>query len=94
MNRMALLASPAGASSPAVTPPAKAPDPLSDKTTFLKLLVSQIKNQNPLNPQDGTQFLAQLAQFSQVEQLVGIRQDLDDMKTVASNATTKALPAN
>lgn len=64
-------------------PSTKAKDPLADKTTFLKLLVTQIKNQNPLNPQDGAQFLAQLAQFSQVEQLVGIRQDLDDIKSTA-----------
>ena len=63
-----------------VAPTTKAADPLADKTMFLKLLVAQIKNQNPLNPQDGAQFLAQLAQFSQVEQLVGIRQDLDDLK--------------
>ena len=63
-----------------VAPTTKGADPLADKTTFLKLLVAQIKNQNPLNPQDGAQFLAQLAQFSQVEQLVGIRQDLDDLK--------------
>lgn len=60
------------------------PGRLSDKTTFLKLLVTQIKNQNPLNPQDGAAFLAQLAQFSQVEQLVGIRQALDDMKAASS----------
>ena len=53
-----------------VAPTTKAADPLADKTMFLKLLVAQIKNQNPLNPQDGAQFLAQLAQFSQVEQLV------------------------
>lgn len=67
-----------------MAPSTKTPDALSDKTTFLKLLVTQIKNQNPLNPQDGAAFLAQLAQFSQVEQLVGIRQALDDMKAASS----------
>ncbi len=69
---------------PQVAPSTKATDPLADKTTFLKLLVTQIKNQNPLNPQDGAQFLAQLAQFSQVEQLVAIRQNLDDIKVASS----------
>ena len=44
---------------------------------FLQLLVAQIKNQNPLNPADGTQFLTQLAQFSQLEQTIAIRQDLE-----------------
>ena len=59
---------------------AQSPDGLSDKSTFLKLLVSQMKNQNPLNPTDSTQYVTQLAQFSQVEQLVSIRQTLDSMK--------------
>ena len=34
------------------------------KDLFLQLLVAQIKNQDPLNPTDSTQFVAQLAQFS------------------------------
>ena len=42
---------------------------------FLKLLVTQLKNQDPLNPADGTQFLTQLAQFSELEQVIGLRQD-------------------
>jgi len=50
---------------------------LADKTTFLQLLVAQIKNQDPTQPMDSTAFLSQLAQFSQLEQLVGIRQDLE-----------------
>ncbi len=53
---------------PAPPPPAGATvlDPTVNKQTFLKLLVTQIKNQNPLNPTDGTQFLSQLAQFSEL----------------------------
>jgi flagellar basal-body rod modification protein FlgD len=46
------------------------------KDTFLKLLVAQIRNQDPMNPADGLQFVTQLAQFSELEQLIGIRQDL------------------
>jgi flagellar basal-body rod modification protein FlgD len=48
-----------------------------NKDDFLLLLVAQIKNQNPLNPADGVEFLAQLAQFSQLEQLINIRTQLD-----------------
>jgi flagellar basal-body rod modification protein FlgD len=57
-----------------------------DKNMFLKLLVAQLRNQDPLNPSDGTQFVAQLAQFQQLEQTVNtgldiaaMRQDLDQL---------------
>jgi flagellar basal-body rod modification protein FlgD len=55
---------------------------------FLTLLVAQIKNQDPLNPADGTQFLTQLAQFSQLEQTVGIRTDVDAIAgAIGANST-------
>lgn len=54
-------------------------DPLASEQTFLTLLVAQLQNQDPLQPQDGTQFVAQLAQFSSVEQQVQMRQDLDSI---------------
>jgi flagellar basal-body rod modification protein FlgD len=43
-----------------------------DQDTFLKLLVAQMKYQDPSKPADSTQFLAQTAQFSQVEKLTEI----------------------
>lgn len=49
------------------------------KDDFLKLLVAQIKNQNPLNPADGVEFLTQLAQFSQLEQLINIRTGIEEL---------------
>jgi flagellar basal-body rod modification protein FlgD len=48
-----------------------------DRTAFLKLLVEQLKNQDPLKPQDNTAFVAQLAQFSSLEQSMGINDRLD-----------------
>jgi flagellar basal-body rod modification protein FlgD len=44
---------------------------------FLQLLVSQLQNQDPLNPTDSTQFVSQLAQISELEQVIGIRGDLE-----------------
>jgi flagellar basal-body rod modification protein FlgD len=69
-----------------VTPPASQTpvDPtskLANEQTFLKLLVAQIKNQNPLNPTDSVQFVSQLAQFSQLEQMIAVRQDADAIRT-------------
>ena len=62
---------------------------LANESTFLQLLVAQIKNQDPTQPMDSTAFLGQLAQFSQLEQLVGIRQDIEKPgATTASAATT------
>ena len=56
------------------------------KDLFLQLLVAQIKNQDPLNPSDGTQFVAQLAQFSELEQVMAIRGDLDSQIAAATAA--------
>ena len=69
--------------SPAAQKAASPTDALANEQTFLKLFVAQLKNQNPLQPQDGTQFVAQLAQFSSLEQEVQMRQDLDALKTLA-----------
>ena len=48
-----------------------------NEEVFLQLLVSQLKNQDPLNPTDSTQFVSQLAQFSELEQVIGIRGDIE-----------------
>ncbi len=47
------------------------------KDAFLRLLVAQIKNQNPLNPADGIEFLTQLAQFTELEQMLEIRKQIE-----------------
>ena len=43
-----------------------------DKDTFLKLLVAQLQHQDPMSPQDSSQWTAQMAQFSTVEQLTNL----------------------
>ena len=48
---------------------------------FLQLLVTQIQNQDPLDPTDSTEFLTELAQFQQVEQGITDGQDLSGILT-------------
>jgi hypothetical protein len=57
---------------------------------FLQLLVAQLKNQNPLNPADGMEFVSQLTQFSELEQLLAMRKD---MGAIAEALTAPAAPA-
>ena len=47
------------------------------QTEFLQLLVAQLENQDPLQPMDNTEFVAQLAQFSNVEQLVAVNEGIN-----------------
>lgn len=47
--------------------------------TFLKLLTTQLQHQDPLNPMDNTEFVAQLSQFSSLEQLTNVNTSLDSM---------------
>jgi flagellar basal-body rod modification protein FlgD len=47
------------------------------KEEFLQLLVTQLQNQDPMEPMSNTEFVAQLAQFSGVEQLVAVNEGLD-----------------
>lgn len=50
-----------------------------DYQAFLKLLVTEMKNQDPTSPMDSTDYMAQLATFSQVEQSVQTNSKLDDL---------------
>jgi flagellar basal-body rod modification protein FlgD len=62
-----------------------------DKNDFLQLLVTQLKNQDPLNPQDSSAFVAQLAQLSQVEQTYNINNNLQSL--LASQSSANSLSA-
>lgn len=47
-----------------------------DKDAFLKMLLTQLQNQDPLNPMDNTEFSAQMAQFSTLEQMSNMNDQL------------------
>ncbi len=64
---------------------------------FLKMLMAQLQNQDPLSPMDSTDFSAQLAQFSSVEQLQGINDSLEafiDTNVLLSTSINNTLAAN
>lgn len=60
------------------------------RDAFLKLLTTQLTNQNPLDPMDNEAFVAQLAQFSSLEAELGMQQSLEQM--VSSCVKIKCLP--
>jgi flagellar basal-body rod modification protein FlgD len=55
--------------------------PTVDYNPFLRLLIAQIRNQDPTKPMDSTQYMAQLASFSSVEQAVQTNAKLDALMT-------------
>lgn len=66
-----------------------APDKAAaDKDMFMKLMLAQMKNQNPLNPQDGAEFVAQLAQFTQVEGIGKLNTSVQDIATLYRSTQT------
>jgi flagellar basal-body rod modification protein FlgD len=85
------MTSPTGNVNPSTSVSTSKPDTvasksLGDKDTFLKLLVAQLKYQDPSNPADSTQFLAQTAQFTQVEKLGEISDLLTHQQLINASA--------
>jgi flagellar basal-body rod modification protein FlgD len=77
-----------GTSSSSSSSVAGLPGSLTSESTFLNLLVAQIQNQDPMNPTDSIQFVGQLVQFSQLEQLLSINQGVTSLASDAQAATT------
>lgn len=59
-----------------------------NKDDFLKLFITQLQNQDPLSPQDPSEFLGQLAQLTQVEQAYNTNTALSNLITAQNNSTT------
>src|SRR6478736_5474552 len=62
----------------------------SNFTTFLQLLTTQLKNQNPLDPLDTNQFTQQLVQFAQVEQQMKSNDQLGTLASLQQSAQATA----
>lgn len=60
-----------------------------DKDAFLKLLITQLKYQDPTQPMEDREFIAQMAQFSALEQMTNMRQGLDVLTQM--QITTQAM---
>jgi flagellar basal-body rod modification protein FlgD len=72
-------ASPATAGTPGHA--AKSANGVLGKDDFLKLLVTQLQNQDPLNPTDNTEFVAQLAQFSSLEGITNLNTSMEGISS-------------
>jgi len=57
------------------------------KNEFMKLLVTQLQNQDPLDPMESHEYIAQLAQFSSLEQLQNINDKLDNLTEELASAS-------
>lgn len=55
----------------------------ASKDLFLKLLVAQMKNQDPFNPQDPTQYVTQLSQFTTMEQIMDLNDNMEYLTALA-----------
>ena len=66
--------------------PATSKPTVLGKDDFLNLLITQLQNQDPLNPTDSTEFTAQLAQFSSLEQLNNVNTNLEQLQNFQASA--------
>ena len=77
------------AAAQAVQDPSTRADSLGSDA-FLQLLVTQLQNQDPTNPESNTEFVAQLATFSSLEQLTSINKAVTSMAQVFGSAASLA----
>ncbi len=74
------------ASTKATSTTSKATNTLG-KDAFMKMMIAQLQNQDPLNPMDGTAFVAQLAQFSSLEQMQNLNTVMSSLPTYLNESS-------
>lgn len=81
----------AGISLPDVTKKTATADNSLGKDAFLKLLAAQARSQDPMAPSDNTQQIAQLAQFSSLEQMQNVANEMALVRSSINNQSSIAL---
>ncbi len=76
-----------GSSGPAAGGTATKSSTSLSKDDFLKILMTQLKYQDPMSPTDPGEFMSQLSQLTQVEQLQNMATSLDDLKSIAEQGS-------
>jgi flagellar basal-body rod modification protein FlgD len=94
MSAISPIQSAAATTDPISSATATAGKDITNKNTFLQLLIAQLQNQDPLKPQDGAEFVTQLAQFSNLEQQIASREDLDAIRQALATSGPGATGAS
>jgi flagellar basal-body rod modification protein FlgD len=82
MSAISSILSAGSLNAPSATAAAAAKAPQT--VDFLKLLMAQMKNQNPMDPQSGTDFMSQIAQFSQLDGINKLNSNFSDLIAMQS----------
>ena len=69
----------------------KAASPELGQQDFLKIMVEQMRNQNPLEPQDNSEFFSQIAQFQQLDAMAAISKAITTLVEISGLASSSAL---